>query len=67
MTVEFPVAAFVAAEKRTGVLEPAAMLKGLDGLEMTPAGKPERVTSTVPLKLLSGLTDKLTVGLVAPC
>ena len=42
--VEFPVEVFGAAEKRTGVLEPAAMSKGLVGFEMTPAGKPVRVT-----------------------
>ena len=64
---EFPVAVFGAAEKRTGVLEPAAMLKGLTGLEITPAGKPVRVTWIVPVKPLSGLTDNITAGLVAPC
>jgi hypothetical protein len=42
--VEFPVDAFGAAEKRTGVLEPTETLKGLAGLETTPDGKAERVT-----------------------
>jgi len=65
--VEFPVEAFAAAEKRTGMLEPAAMLKGLAGLATTPEGKPERVTWTEPVKPLSGLTDNLTAWLVAPC
>jgi hypothetical protein len=44
MSVEFPVAVLMAAENRIGVPEPAAMLKGLEGLETTPAGKPLRVT-----------------------
>jgi hypothetical protein len=30
---------FAAAENRTGVLEPAAISRGLDGLETTPAGR----------------------------
>jgi hypothetical protein len=63
----FPVEALASAEKRTDVLDPAATLKGLDGLETTPAGKPARVTWTVPLKPLVGLTERLTAGLVAPC
>jgi hypothetical protein len=66
MIVEFPVEAFAAAEKRTGTLEPAAMLKGLTGLETMPEGRPERVTCTEPVKRLSGLMDKLTDWLVAP-
>jgi len=65
--VELPVEAFAAAEKRTGALEPTGMLKGLAGLETTPEGKPERVTWTEPVNPLSGLTDKLTAWLVAPC
>jgi hypothetical protein len=67
MIVEFPVEALGAAEKRTGVLEPAAMRKELDGFETTPAGKPVSVTWTEPVKPLTELTDKLTVGLVPPC
>ena len=65
--VEFPVEALDAAENRMGVLEPVTILNGLGGLETTPAGRPVRVTWTVPVKPLSGLTDKLTAGLVAPC
>jgi hypothetical protein len=65
--VEFPVNAFVAAGKRTGVLEPTATLKGLTGFEMTSAGKPVRVTWTEPVKPLSEVTDRLTAGLVEPC
>jgi hypothetical protein len=65
--VKFPVLVLGAAEKRTGALEPAAILKGLAGLEMTPDGKPVQVTWTVPVKPLSGSTDKLTAGAVAPC
>jgi hypothetical protein len=34
----------MAAENRIGVLEPAAMLNGLEGLETAPVGKPLRVT-----------------------
>lgn len=64
---EFPVPVLVAAEKRTGVFELAATLKGLRGFEMTPAGKPVSVTWTDPVKPLSGLTDKITPELVAPC
>jgi hypothetical protein len=67
MMVKFPVLALGAAEKRTGALEPAAMLKGLAGLEMTPEGKPVNVTWTVPVKPLSGSMDKLTGGPVAAC
>jgi hypothetical protein len=44
MMVKFPVLALGAAEKRTGALEPAAMLKGLAGLAITPEGKPVNVT-----------------------
>jgi len=65
--VKFPVLALGVAEKRTGVLEPAAMLKGLAGLEMTPEGNPVNVTWTEPVKPLSGSMDKLTGGPVAPC
>src|ERR1700675_1693548 len=67
MIVEFPVDALVAAEKSTGVLEPAATLKGFGGFERTPAGRPVRETWTVPVKPLSGLTDSFTAWLVAPC
>lgn len=42
--VKFPVPALGAAENSTDALEPAATLKGLAGLEMTPEGKPESVT-----------------------
>jgi hypothetical protein len=65
--VEFPVEAFVAAENRTCALEPAETLKGLTGFEMTPVGKPVRVTWTEPLKPLSGFTDNVIAGLVPPC
>lgn len=65
--VEFPVGAFGAAEKRTGALEPVATLKGLGGFEMTPAGNPESVTCTEPVKPLSGLTESITAELVDPC
>ena len=65
--VEFPVEALIAAEKRIGALDPAAMLNGLTGFEMTPRGKPVRVTWTEPVKPLSEVTDRLTAGLVAPC
>lgn len=65
--VKFPVLALGAAEKRTGVLEPAAMLKGLAGLAITPEGKPVNVTWTVPVKLLSGAMDKMAGGLVPAC
>ena len=65
--VEFPVEAFGAAEKRTGALEPVAMLKELTGFEMTPLGNPVRVTWTDPVKPLSAVTDRLTAGLVVPC
>jgi hypothetical protein len=56
-----------AAEKRMGVLELAAMVNGLTGLEMMSAGKPVGVTWTEPLKPLSGLTERLIVELVTPC
>jgi len=65
--VKFPVDAFGTAEKRTGVLEPAGMLKGLIGFERTPAGTPLRVTWTEPVKPLIGVTDNITAGLVPPC
>lgn len=64
---EFPVEVFGAAEKRTGVLELPATVKGLAGFEMTPAGIPVSVTWTEPVKPLSGLTDNFTAELVAPC
>lgn len=64
---EFPVAVFGAADKSTGMLEPAATLNGLKGFEMTPAGKPLRVTWTEPVKPLSGFTDNVIAELVAPC
>ncbi len=60
--VKFPVPTLGAAEKRTGALEPAAMLKGLDGLEMTPEGKPVNVTWTVPVKPLSGVNGQVDWG-----
>jgi hypothetical protein len=65
--VEFPIEVFVAAENRTAALEPAETVKGLTGFEMTPAGKPVRVTWTEPVKPLSGLIDNVIAGLVAPC
>ena len=67
MMVKFPVAVLAAAEKRTGVLEPAAMLNGLAGFETTPEGKPANVTWTVPVKPLSAPMNKLTGGPVAAC
>jgi len=65
--VEVPVEAFIAAENRTGALEPGETLKGLTGFEITPVGKAERVTWTEPVKPLSGFTDNVIAGLVAPC
>src|SRR5580700_10137035 len=67
MSVEVPIEALAAAENRIGVFEPAATLNGLEGFETTPAGKPVKVTWTEPVKPLSGLTDRLTEELVAPC
>jgi hypothetical protein len=66
MIVNFPATVFAAAEKRMGVLEPAAVLKGLLGLETTP-GKAVRVTWPQPVKPLPGSTDRVTAGLVVPC
>jgi hypothetical protein len=57
----------MAAENKTGVLDPAETLKGLIGFEMTPTGNPESVTCTEPVKPLSGLMDNVIAGLVAPC
>ena len=65
--MEFPVEVFVAAENRTAALEPAETVKGLTGFEITPAGKPVRVTRTEPVKPLSGLIDNVIAGLVPPC
>jgi hypothetical protein len=67
MLIKVPGVAVAATENSTEVLAPALTLNGLTGLEMTPAGKPVRVIWTVPLKPLSGLTDKVTGELVAPC
>jgi hypothetical protein len=67
MSVEVPGEALAAAEKRMGVLEPAATLNGLAGLETTPTGKPVNVTWTEPVKPLSGSTERLIGELVAPC
>jgi hypothetical protein len=49
------------------VLAPAATLKGLAGLEVTPAGSPFSATWTEPLKPFTGFTETSTAGLVAPC
>jgi hypothetical protein len=65
--VEFPIEAFMAAENKRGVLDPAETLNGLMGFEMTPVGKPVRVTWTESVKPLSGLMDNVIAGLVAPC
>jgi hypothetical protein len=48
--VKFPVVAFAEAPKTTGVLEPAATLKGLTGFEVTPEGSVLSVTWTAPVK-----------------
>jgi hypothetical protein len=42
--VKSPVVAFAEAPKTTGVLAPAATLKGLAGFEVTPAGSALSVT-----------------------
>ena len=65
--VEFPVEVFVEAENRTGALKPAETVKGLTGFEITPVGKPVRVTRTEPVKPLSGFIDNVIAELVAPC
>lgn len=65
--VEFPIEALMAAENKTGVLDPAETLNGLMKFEMTPVGKSVRVIWTEPVKPLRGLTDKVIAGLVAPC
>jgi hypothetical protein len=64
---EFPVEALSAAEKRMGVAEVAATLKGLVGLETTPVGRPVSVTWTVPMKPFNGLTESVIAELVEPC
>src|ERR1700676_817872 len=67
ITVKLPVAAVEEAPKITGVpAAPAAMLKGLAGFEVTPAGTPERLTCTVPINPFSGFTETVTAELVAP-
>ena len=64
--VKFPVAAFAAAPKTTGVLAPTVTLKGLAGFEVTPVGSALSVTWTAPAKPFSAFTETLTEGLVAP-
>lgn len=66
MISKLPVAVFSAAANETCVLVPAATSNGLGGLELTPFGKPERVTWTGPVKPFSGLMDRFTAELVAP-
>ena len=65
--VKFPVAAFAAAPKMTCVLAPAAIEKGLEGLEVTPEGIALSVTCTVPEKPFSELIEMLTGELTDPC
>ena len=65
--VKFPSAALVEAPIITEVLAPAATLKGLAGLDVTPAGSAMSDTCTEPVKPFVGLTETLTAGLVAPC
>jgi hypothetical protein len=65
-TVKFPVAALEAAPNRTEVLAPAATVKGLVGLDVTPEGSAPKVTCTLPVKPFSGLTEILTAELAAP-
>jgi hypothetical protein len=43
------------------------MLKGLGGLEVTPAGRPVKVTCTEPVKPFRGLTESVTALLLMPC
>ena len=65
--VKLPVAAFAATPKTTETLAPAAMLNGLAGFDVTPAGRALSVTCTLPVKPLMGVTEKLTAELAAPC
>ena len=63
---KFPVAAVAEAPRTTEVLAFAVTLKGLAGLDVTPAGRAPSTTWTDPLKPLMGFTVTLTAGLVAP-
>ena len=51
----------------TEVLAPAATLKGLEGLEVTPTGRALSDTWTEPVNPFTGFTETLTAGLVASC
>src|SRR5262249_11818793 len=64
--VKFPVCALAAAVKSTVALLPAATENGLAGLEVTPTGKPDSVTCTLPLKPSFASTETVSPELVAP-
>jgi hypothetical protein len=65
--VKSPVVAFGDAPKTTAVGAEDATVKGLAGLEVTPVGRPARVTWTVLLKPFWLVREIVTGGLVAPC
>jgi hypothetical protein len=65
--VNEPVAAFAVAPKMIWVFAPDASVKGLAGLEMTPAGRPLSEICTLPVNPFSGLTETLRELFVAPC
>ena len=65
--MKFPVAALDEAPKTTDALAPAATLNGLVGFEITPAGSPLKITCTLPVNPLFGLTETLTAELAPPC
>src|SRR5271168_4411514 len=66
-TATLPAAALAATPKTTGVCAPAAKVKGLAGLVVTPAGMPDSVTCTEPLKPFSAVTITFTAALAEPC
>jgi hypothetical protein len=65
--VKLTVATLDPAPKTTEALMPAATLKGLTGLEVTPEGSALSVTRTAPVNPLTGFTETVKAELVAPC
>jgi hypothetical protein len=67
VTVTFPVLVVLDAENKTDALAPAATLNGLAGFDVTPVGKPESATCTLPEKPFNAVTERLIAELVVPC
>src|SRR5450432_1776320 len=67
VTVLLPVAVVTAAPKITATFAPAALVNGLAGLEVIPAGRSVSVICTESTKPCSAFTATVMGGLTPPC